>query len=161
MTAANCNTRTVPTFEAIQEALAFLKSLSEQKSSPENSGKQDPATTGSDILKTIEAALKMCSDAKASSAHGEDGQPEEDDGEARREKHAARTADPDIDEEDEDSAGDGEDDDEEDDDEEDDDNPFAGEYYWCPGPEWKTIGLVAGGAALVGLGALLYKLFDD
>ena len=45
--------------------------------------------------------------------------------------------------------------------EEEEDNEFAGEYYWDPAPEWKTIGLVAGGAALVGLGALLHSLFDN
>lgn len=39
--------------------------------------------------------------------------------------------------------------------------PNAGDHYWHPGPEWKTIGLVVGGAALVGLRALLYKMFDD
>ena len=43
-----------------------------------------------------------------------------------------------------------------DDDDEDDDDDFEGDYYWSPGPEWETIGYVAGGAALVGLGALLY-----
>ena len=37
--------------------------------------------------------------------------------------------------------------------------PNAGDYYRHP--EWKTIGLVVGGAALVGLRALLYKMFDD
>ena len=42
----------------------------------------------------------------------------------------------------------------EDDDDDDD-------YYWSPGPEWETIGYVAGGAALVGLGALLYHWLKD
>ena len=178
MTAANVNARTAPTPEALQEALEFLRILSEQRSSPDNGGKQDPNSTGSDILKTIEAALKICSEAKTASAHGE-ADSEKEDGNVRRKRHAARTAEADLDEEDEDSDADAEDEDaededaededadeeddedEEDDDEEDDDNPFAGDYYWCPGPEWKAIGLVAGGAALVGLGALLYKMFDD
>ena len=35
------------------------------------------------------------------------------------------------------------------------------DYYWSPGPEWETIGYVAGGAALVGLGALLYHWLKD
>ena len=43
----------------------------------------------------------------------------------------------------------------------DDDNEFEDEYIWNPGPEWETIGYVAGGAALVGLGALLYHLLKD
>ena len=43
-----------------------------------------------------------------------------------------------------------------DDDECDGDDDFDGDYDWSPGPEWETIGYVAGGAALVGLGALLY-----
>ena len=37
-----------------------------------------------------------------------------------------------------------------------DDDDFEDDYYWSPGPEWETLGYVAGGAALVGLGALLY-----
>ena len=53
------------------------------------------------------------------------------------------------------------DDDDEDDDEDDDDEDFEGDYYWSPGPEWETIGYVAGGAALVGLGALLYHWLKD
>lgn len=35
---------------------------------------------------------------------------------------------------------------------------FKDEFFWNPGPEWDTIGLVAGGVAAVGLGALLYHL---
>ena len=46
--------------------------------------------------------------------------------------------------------------DDDDEDECDGDDDFDGDYYWSPGPEWETIGYVAGGAALVGLGALLY-----
>ena len=42
-----------------------------------------------------------------------------------------------------------------------DDDDFDGDYYWSPGPEWETIGYVAGGAALVGLGALLYHWLKD
>ena len=50
------------------------------------------------------------------------------------------------------------DDDDDDYDEDDDDDD---DYYWSPGPEWETIGYVAGGAALVGLGALLYHWLKD
>ena len=42
-----------------------------------------------------------------------------------------------------------------------DDDDFEDDYYWSPGPEWETIGYVAGGAALVGLGALLYHWLKD
>ena len=48
-----------------------------------------------------------------------------------------------------------------DDDDSDEDNDFEDEYFWNPGPEWETIGYVAGGAALVGLGALLYHWLKD
>ena len=41
------------------------------------------------------------------------------------------------------------------------DDDFEDDYYWRPGPEWETIGYVAGGAALVGLGALLYHWMKD
>ena len=41
------------------------------------------------------------------------------------------------------------------------DDDFEDDYYWSPGPEWETIGYVAGGAALVGLGALLYHWLKD
>ena len=33
---------------------------------------------------------------------------------------------------------------------------FSDSFFWNPGPEWDTIGLVAGGATVLGLGALLY-----
>lgn len=49
----------------------------------------------------------------------------------------------------------------EDDSDEDEDDPFEGDVFWNPGPEWETIGYVAGGAALVGLGALLYHWLKD
>jgi len=42
-----------------------------------------------------------------------------------------------------------------------DDDDFDDDYYWSPGPEWETIGYVAGGAALVGFGALLYHWLKD
>ena len=48
-----------------------------------------------------------------------------------------------------------------DDDDSDEDNDFEDEYFWNPAPEWETIGYVAGGAALVGLGALLYHWLKD
>ena len=48
-----------------------------------------------------------------------------------------------------------------DDDDSDEDNEFEGEFFWNPAPEWETIGYVAGGAALVGLGALLYHWLKD
>ena len=43
----------------------------------------------------------------------------------------------------------------------DDENEFAGEYVWNPAPEWEPVAYAAGGAALVGLGALLYHLLKD
>ena len=146
MSATTINTQTTPTADAIQEALAFLKNLSEKNSgeSAENSGKTE-SFFNSDIFKTIEAALKNSAEAKAVSENSEEASEDEDES-VHKKKQAAFSASQDTDEDDE---------------EEEEDNPFAGEYYWNPGPEWKTIGLVAGGAALVGLGALLYKLFDD
>ena len=48
-----------------------------------------------------------------------------------------------------------------DDDDSDEDNDFEDDYFWNPGPEWENIGYVAGGAALVGLGALLYHWLKD
>ena len=153
MTAATVNTKNTPTAEAIQEALAFLRNLSE-KSSAESAEKTE-SFFNSDIFKTIEAALKSTAEAKNASIEDK---PEEEDESVQRKKHAAYTKETDIEDEDEDAEDEA---DNEEDDDDDDDNPFAGDYYWNPGPEWKTIGLVAGGAALVGLGALLYKLFDD
>ena len=161
MTATTINTQTTPTADAIQEALAFLKNLSEKNSgeSVENTGKTE-SFFNSDIFKTIEAALKNSAEAKAVSENSEDVSEDEEET-VHEKKQAAFNASQDTDDDEEEDA-DTEDDDEGDDDEkEEEDNPFAGEYYWNPGPEWKTIGLVAGGAALVGLGALLYKLFDD
>jgi len=43
----------------------------------------------------------------------------------------------------------------------DDDNEFEGEFLWNPAPEWEPVAYAAGGAALVGLGALLYHLLKD
>ena len=43
----------------------------------------------------------------------------------------------------------------------DDDNEFEGEFFWNPAPEWEPVAYAAGGAALVGLGALLYHLLKD
>ena len=43
----------------------------------------------------------------------------------------------------------------------DEDNEFAGEYVWNPAPEWEPVAYAAGGAALVGLGALLYHWLKD
>ena len=149
MTAATINTKNTPTAEAIQEALAFLRNLSEKVST--ESAEMPESFFNSDIFKTIEAALKNSAETKTTAAPIEEDDSEGEDEKVHPEEHAACAA-----------AQDDEDmDTDEDDDDDDDDNPFAGEYYWNPGPEWKTIGLVAGGAALVGLGALLYKLFDD
>ena len=154
MTTATVNTNKTPTAEAIQEALAFLKNLSEKGST--ESGEKAESFFNSDIFKTIEAALKSSAEAKTSASTVEEDNSEGQAEKAHRDRFARAAAQDDEDEEDEDM-----DTDDDDDDDDDDDNPFAGEYYWNPGPEWKTIGLVAGGAALVGLGALLYKLFDD
>ncbi len=151
MTAATVNTNNTPTAEAIQEALAFLKNLSE-KGFTESTEKAE-SFFNSDIFKTIEAALKSSAEAKTSASTVEEDNSEGQAEKAHRDRFARAAAQDDEDEEDMD-ADDGDDEDEE-------DNPFAGEYYWNPGPEWKTIGLVAGGAARVGLGALLYKLFND
>ena len=41
------------------------------------------------------------------------------------------------------------------------DDEFDGEYFWNPAPEWEPVAYAAGGAALVGLGALLYHLLKD
>ena len=146
MTATTINTKPAPTAEAIQDALELLKNLVEQKSASKTAGEDEKLESffKSDVFKAIEAALKGGAEAKAET-DPEKGDSEEDREGIRRRKHAADVADGNPEEE-EDEA---------------DDNPFAGEYYWNPGPEWKTISLVAGGAALVGLGALLYKLFDD
>jgi len=43
----------------------------------------------------------------------------------------------------------------------DDDNEFEGEFFWNPAPEWEPVAYAVGGAALVGLGALLYHLLKD
>ena len=154
MTAATVNTKNTPTAEAIQEALAFLRNLSE-KSSAESAEKPE-SFFSSDIFKTIEAEMKSTAEAKTSASTVEEDNSEGQAEKAHRDRFARAAARDDEDEEDEDMDTD------DDDDEGDDDNKsFAEEYYWNPGPEWKTIGLVAGGAALVGLGALLYKLFDD
>ena len=161
MTAATINPKTTPTADAIQEALAFLRNLSEKNSaeSAEENGKTE-SFFSSGVFKTIEAALMNSAEAKTESETDEEASDNEDET-VHKKKQSAFTASRDTDD-DEEEESDTEDGDEEDDDEEEEeDNPFADDYYWNPGPEWKTIGLVAGGAALVGLGALLYKLFDD
>lgn len=43
----------------------------------------------------------------------------------------------------------------------DEDNEFEGEFFWNPAPEWEPVAYAAGGAALVGLGALLYHWLKD
>lgn len=48
-----------------------------------------------------------------------------------------------------------------DDDDSDEDNEFEGEFFWNPAPEWEPVAYAAGGAALVGLGALLYHWLKD
>ena len=142
MTASTTTPQTAPTAEAIQQALAFLRNLAEQKSTSDDSGKTDSNSMfDSEIFKTIEAALKNTAETNAKSKTA----PVEDEDDENEEN--VKCAD-----------GDDDKDDDEDDDE---DNPFADDYYWSPGPEWKTIGLVAGGAALVGLGVLLHKLIED
>lgn len=157
MTATTINHQTAPTPESVREALALLKVFAERKSTGDNDGKMDwDSFFKSDIFKTIEAALKSCAEAKSKDDDGEHDSENDDRTVTRRKRHIARTAvlDKDDDEEEEEE-------DKEEEDEEDGENPFSDSYYWNPGPEWKTIGLVAGGAALFGLGALLYKLFDD
>ena len=150
MTAATINTKTknTPTAEAIQEALAFLRNLSEKSST--ESAEMTESFLNSDIFKTIEAALKSAAETKATAAPIEEDNSEGEAEKVHPERRTARAA-----------AQNDEDEEDEDMDTDDDDNPFANEYYWNPGPEWKIIGLVAGGAALVGLGAFLYRMFDD
>ena len=144
MTAETINPRNTPTSEAVRQALEFLRNLAEQKTDHDDAGKTDrDSMLNSDIFKTIEAALKSVAETKTNAKAKP--APVEDDGNEEEEAECA----------------DNEDEEEEEDDNSEENNPFAGTYYWNPGPEWKTIGLVAGGAALVGLGALLYKLFDD
>ena len=151
MTATTTTPQTTPTSESIQQALEFLRNLADQKSTSDDAGKTDSnSLVNSNIFKTIEDALKnsaeMKAKAKAAAAPLEDGEEEEEENDVECAE----------DEEDYD-----EDNDDDEDNEDEEDNPFAGDYYWSPGPEWKTIGLVAGGAALVGLGALLHKLMSD
>ena len=151
--------KAAPTAEAIQEALTFLRAFAERKTSANDSENPDGnALDNSDIFKTIEIALKSFQEAKAASARN---RPEEH-GKTTGGKMHAYASEQTVDSEDEyDEYEDYDEYEEEEDDDEEGDDPFAGSYYWNPGPEWKTIGLVAGGAALVGLGALLYKMFDD
>lgn len=143
MTVETITTQNTTTREAIQQTLELLRSLAEQKPDQDDTGKTNlNSLLNPDILKTIEAALKSVAETKSKPKAA----PAEDNVEDDEEDEEAECA------------GNEENDE---DDEDDENNPFAGTYYWNPGPEWKTIGLVAGGAALVGLGALLYKLFDD
>ena len=80
MTATTINTKTAaPTAEAIQEALAFLRNLSEKNSG--ESGEKAESFFNSDIFKTIEAALKSSAEAKTVSENGEDASDENDDAE--------------------------------------------------------------------------------
>ena len=154
MTAASINPKTVPTAEAIQEALDFLRNLVERKSTADDGGKTDRNSfVNSDIFKTIEAALKNSAESKENAGAGEDDSTEEEE-RVHGKRHAACAPVRHRHLDDEDEADDEGEEDEE-------DNPFEGDYYWCPGQEWKTIGLVAGGAALIGLGVLLCKMFDD
>ena len=144
--------QTAPTAEAIQQALEFLKDLAEQKpTSDENGTSNSNPMFDSDILKTIEAVLKNSAETKEKAKAAPIKEEKEEEG------NDAECAVDDEDEEDAKCASNNEEDDEEDS----EDNPFEGEYYWNPGPEWKTIGLVAGGAALVGLGVLLHKMIKD
>ncbi len=144
MSAATITPTPAPTAEAIQEALGFLKNLAEQKTS---NGSRE--SSSSDAFKTIEAALKNSAESKTNAVSCEDNSGEEP---PIRTRHAAAKPAPRVNNRFDFDA---------DDDDDEDDNEFAGEYYWDPAPEWKTVGLVAGGAALVGLGALLYNLFDN
>ena len=80
MTATTINTKTAaPTAEAIQEALAFLRNLSEKNSG--ESGEKAESFFNSDIFKTIEAALKSSAEAKTVSENGEGASDENDDAE--------------------------------------------------------------------------------
>ena len=157
MSATTINTQTTPTADAIQEALAFLKNLSEKKMSEENAEGNEKTESffNSDIFKTIEAALKNSAEAKAVSENNEDASEDEEET-ARKRKQAAFTASQDTDDDEEEDA-DTNDDEEEDDDDYEEDNDG-----WDIGDVLAIGAGVALGAAVVYGGIKLGKaIFSD
>ena len=123
MTATTINTKTAaPTAEAIQEALAFLRNLSEKNSG--ESGEKAESFFNSDIFKTIEAALKSSAEAKTVSENGEDASDENDDAEdaASGKETSAQFSRSDSEDSEDDEDEEDEDDDEGDDEEENSDD---------------------------------------
>ena len=157
MSATTINTQTTPTAEAIQEALAFLKNLSEKNSTESAEGSEKPEFPfSSDVFKTIEAALKNSAEANAVSENGEEASDDEAET-VREKKQAAFTASQDTDEDEEDA--DTEDDDEED---EDDDDYEEDNDGWDIGDVLAIGAGVALGAAVVYGGIKLGKaIFSD
>ena len=155
-TTENTITNDITTEESIRETLARLKSFLETNAS-EDSGNSankqgaecaDGNPLNAEILKKFEAFLKSnetetkdCASA-VSTAH-----VLEDD------EDYVVSGDDEGDEDDEDDDGN--------DERNDLDKYLEDSYFWNPGPEWKTIGLVAGGAALLGLGVLITKWMKD
>lgn len=160
MTATAINTKTTPTAEAIQEALAFLKNLSEKKTSEGTAGGSENTESlfNSDVFKTIEAALKGIAEAKTDASTGKDAPNENVDGEgaAPGKENAARFTRSDSEDEDED-------DEEEDEDEEEDDDDYEEDNDgWDIGDVLAIGAGVALGAAVVYGGIKLGKaIFSD
>ena len=157
MTATTINTKTTPTAEAIQEALAFLRNLSEKNSG--ESGEKTESSFNSDVFKTIEAALKNSAEAKAMSENVEETSEDEDET-VHKKKQAAFTASQDTDEDEEND--DIEDDDEEEEDDDDDYEEEDNDDDWGIGDVLAIGAGVALGAAVVYGGIKLGKaIFSD
>ena len=156
MTATTINTKTAaPTAEAIQEALAFLRNLSEKNSG--ESGEKAESFFNSDIFKTIEAALKSSAEAKTVSENGEGASDENDDAEdaASGKETSAQFSRSDSEDSEDDDADEADEEDDEDEEEDSDDSWDIGDVL--------AIGAgVALGAAVVYGGIKLGKaIFSD
>lgn len=156
MTATTINTKTAaPTAEAIQEALAFLRNLSEKNSG--ESGEKAESFFNSDIFKTIEAALKSSAEAKTVSENGKGASDENDDAEdaASGKESSVQFSRSDSEDSEDDDADEADEDDEEDEEEDSDDGWDIGDVL--------AIGAgVALGAAVVYGGIKLGKaIFSD
>lgn len=163
MTATTINTKTAPTAEAIQEALAFLRNLSEKKTSEENAegSEKTDSVFNSDIFKTIEAALKSAAEAKAVSENGEEASEDEDET-IHKKKQAAFTASQDTDEDEEDDDDEDGTDDTDDDDDDDNYEEEDNDDGWGIGDVLAIGAGVALGAAVVYGGIKLGKaIFSD
>ena len=156
MTATTINTKTAaPTAEAIQEALAFLRNLSEKNSG--ESGEKAESFFNSGIFKTIEAALKSSAEAKTVSENGEGASDENDDAEdaAFGKETSAQFSRSDSEDSEDDDADEADEEDDEDEEEDSDDSWDIGDVL--------AIGAgVALGAAVVYGGIKLGKaIFSD